>query len=77
MNLASAGTEEATQPPTADTIAATEPVSLVDEEKRLDAIETLSAYVEEHGTSYGTISMYTFDTGVPDTTIYLLMQGDV
>lgn len=68
---------EATQAPTTDTIATTQTEPLVNEEKRLEAIETLRLYIEEHGTSYGNTNMYTIDTGVPDTTAYMLMQGDV
>lgn len=66
-----APTTEATQTPTIET----EP--LIDEQNRLESIELLRTYVAEHGTVYGNFTMYTFDTGVPDTTTYLLMQGDV
>lgn len=67
----------ATEAPATDTIPATQTEPMINEEKRLEAIETLRSYVEEHGTAYGNISMYTIDTGVPDTTVYLLMQNDV
>ena len=68
---------EVVQVPATDTIAITPTDSLVDEEKRLEAIELLKSYVNEHGTSFGGVGMYTIDTGVPDTTVYLLAQGDV
>lgn len=67
----------ATEAPATDTIPATQTEPMTNEEKRLEAIEALRSYVEEHGTVYGNISMYTIDTGVPDTTVYLLMQNDV
>ena len=70
-------TTEATQASTADIIATTQTEPLFNEEKRLEAIETLKSYVAEHGTAYGDVSMYTIDTNVPDTTVYFLTQGDV
>ena len=68
---------EEIQPQTTDAIVTEQPDSPIDEEKRLDAIETLRSYVEKHGTAYGGATMYSFDTAVPDTTAYLLTQGEV
>ena len=76
-NSPEASEKAETAPSASDTTDETQPEPQVDEEKRLESIEMLRAYVEEHGEAYGSVTMYTFDTGAPDTKGYLLANQGV